>query len=74
MQDKICAGSRIVLGAVAPGPYRATWAEGILSGRKIDHKTAGAAALAIVAGAKPLSRNAYKIEIIKTLVKKAVFS
>ena len=72
MQDKICAGSRIVLGAVAPGPFRATRAEDILSGRPINKETAEAAALASVAGAKPLSRNTYKIEIIKALVKKAV--
>jgi len=72
VRDEICTGSRIVLGAVAPVPFRATRAEDILSGRKIDHETAEATSLASVAGAKPLSRNAYKIEIIKTLVKKAV--
>jgi len=74
IQDRICSSARIVLGAVAPGPYRAVEAEQRLSGMVVDHATAEAAAEAAVAGAIPLSRNAYKIEIAKTLVKRALLA
>jgi xanthine dehydrogenase YagS FAD-binding subunit len=68
----VCTDARIALGAVAPGPVRAKKAEEILVGRPVDEKTAADAAEAALAGAKPLSMNAYKIEIAKTLVKRAI--
>jgi xanthine dehydrogenase YagS FAD-binding subunit len=72
VQDGVCTDARIALGAVAPGPVRASGAEEVLLGRPLDEKTAAAAGEAALAGAKPLSMNAYKIEIAKTLVKRAV--
>jgi xanthine dehydrogenase YagS FAD-binding subunit len=68
----VCTGARIALGAVAPGPVRAGKAEEIMVGKSIDEKAAVDAAEAALAGAKPLSMNAYKIEIAKTLVKRAI--
>jgi xanthine dehydrogenase YagS FAD-binding subunit len=68
----VCTDARIALGAVAAGPVRATKAEQILVGRPVDEKAAADAAEAALAGAKPLSMNAYKIEIAKTLVKRAI--
>ena len=68
----VCTDARIALGAVAPGPVRARKAEKILVGRPVDEKAAADAAEAALAGAKPLSMNAYKIEIAKTLVKRAI--
>jgi xanthine dehydrogenase YagS FAD-binding subunit len=68
----VCTDARIALGAVAPGPVRASKAEKMLVGRSIDEKAAAEAAEAALAGAKPLSLNAYKIEIAKTLVKRAI--
>jgi len=68
----VCTDARIALGAVAPGPVRASKAEKMLVGRSIDEKAAAEAAEAALAGAKPLSMNAYKIEIAKTLVKRAI--
>ena len=72
MDGETVADARIALGAVAPGPYRATGAETALKGQPINSKTAEAASTAAIVGAVPLSRNAYKIEITKTLVKKAL--
>jgi len=72
VKDGVCADARLALGAVAPGPVRTKKAEEILVGRPVDEKTAAAAAEAALAGAKPLSMNAYKIEIAKTLVKRAI--
>ncbi len=67
-----CEDARIVIGAVAPTPFRAREAEEAIRGKSITAETAGAAANAAVAGALPLSMNAYKIEITKTLVKRAI--
>jgi len=68
----VCTDAHIALGAVAAGPVRATKAEKSLVGRPVDEKAASDAAEAALAGAKPLNMNAYKIEIAKTLVKRAI--
>ncbi|MFH0727054.1 MAG: xanthine dehydrogenase family protein subunit M [Pseudomonadota bacterium] len=74
LEGGICTDARIVLGAVAPGPLRAKSAEDILRGRAIDEHTAGKAAEAALSGAKPLGKNAYKVQIAKTLIKNALLS
>ena len=74
LQRGICTDARIVLGAVAPAPVRAKKAEEVIKGRPIDQGAAEEAAEQAVAGARPLSMNAYKIEITKTLVKRALLS
>ena len=74
MDDGVCKDVRIVLGAVAPEPLRAREAEAFLKGRPIDETTAGEAGELAIGGAKPLSMNAYKMEIAKTLVKRALLS
>lgn len=70
----VCRNARIVLGAVAPVPWRAVEAEQAVRGNPIDSSVAAAAAEAAVARAVPLSKNAYKVEIAKTLVKRALLA
>lgn len=70
--DGVCTDARIVLGAVGPGPHRATEAEELLCGKRLDVEIAEKAGAAALAGAKPLRKNGYKVEIAKTLVKRAV--
>ncbi len=70
----IVRDARIALGAVATMPIRATMAEQAIKGKAIDEATAKVAAKAAVANAKPLSMNGYKVEIAKSLVKRAIFS
>jgi xanthine dehydrogenase YagS FAD-binding subunit len=72
MHKNICTDARIVLGAVGPSPYRATVAEETLIGQPISQETAEAAAEAGLIGAKGLSKNSYKIQIAKTLIKRAI--
>ncbi|HLJ56578.1 MAG TPA: xanthine dehydrogenase family protein subunit M [Chthonomonadaceae bacterium] len=66
------ADSRIVLGGVAPIPWRAPGAEFLLKGRQPDAATLNAVANAALNGAVPLAHNAYKIPLTKTLVRRAI--
>jgi xanthine dehydrogenase YagS FAD-binding subunit len=68
----VCRQARIVLGGVAPVPWRVVDAEATLIDETITSETAAAAAMAATAKAKPLSRNEYKIALVKTLVQRAV--
>jgi len=70
--EGVCRDARIVLGAVAPVPYRAVAAEDVVRGGPLDERQAERAAQAALRDAKPMSGNAYKIEIAKTLVKRAL--
>jgi NADPH-dependent glutamate synthase beta subunit-like oxidoreductase len=74
LEGGICTDARITLGAVAPEPVRARTAEKMIIGKPIDEHRAAQAAEQAVAGAQPLSKNAYKVEIAKTLVKRAILS
>lgn len=70
----ICEEARIALGAVAPRPIRAVEAEQAIANKAINAATAKAASEAAVIGATPLKRNAYKVEITKKLLKRAILS
>jgi NADPH-dependent glutamate synthase beta subunit-like oxidoreductase/CO/xanthine dehydrogenase FAD-binding subunit len=72
VEDGVCKDARIVLGAVAPIPIRATKAEEAIKGKAINVTTAEEAGEAAVADAILLSKNAYKVEITKALVKRAI--
>ena len=63
---------RVVLGGVAPIPWRSADAERELEGRALDRMTIEAAAQAAVAGARPLTHNEYKIPLVKKLVRAAL--
>jgi xanthine dehydrogenase YagS FAD-binding subunit len=65
-------GARVVLGAVAPVPWRSAAAEAALAGKRMTEEAAMAAADAAVTGAKPMSGNAYKVQIARTAVKRAI--
>jgi len=63
---------RIVLGGVAPVPYRAAAAERLLEGRALDEAARAAAAETALAGAEPLRDNAYKVPLARELVSRAL--
>lgn len=65
---------RIALGAVAPMPVRAKEAEELLKGKKINTDLAEKAGELAVSGANPLTRNGYKVPIIRALVQRALLS
>jgi xanthine dehydrogenase YagS FAD-binding subunit len=64
--------ARIVLGAVAPVPWRASEAEKALAGKPVTEQTAATAADAALAGAKPMSGNAWKVGLTRELVRRAI--
>jgi xanthine dehydrogenase YagS FAD-binding subunit len=65
-------GPRIVLGAAALKPWRATDAEKILTGARLDARTIALAANAAVKGGTALERNDYKIPMFKGLVQEVL--
>ncbi|MEM2394662.1 MAG: xanthine dehydrogenase family protein subunit M [Candidatus Bathyarchaeia archaeon] len=74
LDGNICKDARIVLGGVAPTPWRSRDAEDAVKGKPINETVAEEAGKAAVKGAVPLTQNAYKIQIVKTLVKRAILS
>ena len=64
--------SRVVMGSVAHKPWRSEEAEAALSGRPATEENFRRAAEAALAGAKPLAHNAYKVELGKRAVVRAL--
>jgi xanthine dehydrogenase YagS FAD-binding subunit len=64
--------ARLVLGSVAHKPWRSREAEAALAGRPASEETFRRAAEAALAGAKPLAHNAYKVELGKRAVVRAL--
>lgn len=64
--------ARVVLGSVAHKPWRSPEAEAALEGRRATEESFRAAAEAAMAGAKPLAHNAYKVELGKRAIVRAL--
>jgi len=64
--------ARIVLGAVAPVPLRMKEAEDFLKGKLLSKEVVEATGDIVVKGAIPLTKNEYKVQIVKALVYKAL--
>ncbi len=67
-----CTKARIVLGGVAPVPWRCPEAEKVLTGHPIDEALAVRAADAAVSGATPLAKNRYKVTLARNLVRRTL--
>ena len=70
--DATCKRAAIILGAAAPVPHRAKSAEAALTGKRIDERATRHAARAALDGATPLAKNAYKLPMFETLVRRAI--
>src|SRR5262249_22684599 len=70
--SKKVKSARIVLGHVAPTPWIASEAAQFLEGKTISEGVAAEAGKLAVANAKPLSRNAYKVQLARVAVKRAI--
>ncbi len=66
--------ARVVLGHVAPVPWHSVGASKALHGAKVDAESAAKCGEAAVQGAIPLSKNGYKVQLVKAAVKRAVLA
>jgi xanthine dehydrogenase YagS FAD-binding subunit len=74
MNGDTVAAAKIVLGWVAPVPRRAVAAEQLLVGRLLDEHSASEAAAAAVRSATPLAKNAYKVPVLETVIKRTILA
>jgi len=72
MDGQICRGARVVLGGVAPIPWRLPEVDRLLTGQRITEEVAARAGELAVAGARPLAKNAYKVPLTSALVRRSV--
>jgi len=70
--NKTISEARLVLGGVAPIPWRVPKAEASLTGKTLSDEVLSNAAAIALEGAKPLAQNAYKIPLTQTLVRRAL--
>jgi xanthine dehydrogenase YagS FAD-binding subunit len=68
----VIQNAKIVVGGVSPMPYEAVLAEQILTGESIKESVAEKAAEAAVMDAMPLSKNGFKVPLVKALVKRSI--
>jgi xanthine dehydrogenase YagS FAD-binding subunit len=72
LDKQVCRSARVVLGGVAPIPWRLPQIEQMLVGQRITETLAAKAAEAALEGAKPLAKNAYKVPLTKGVVKRTL--
>jgi xanthine dehydrogenase YagS FAD-binding subunit len=72
MDGDVCRSATIVLGGVAPIPWRVPEAERLLAGQRVTPELARRVGGAAVAGARPLAKNAYKVPLTQKLVERTV--
>jgi len=74
LSGKTVKSARIVLGHVAPVPWPSPEAEAALAGKTVSESVADEAGKAAVAKATPLSKNAYKVQLARVAVKRAILA
>ena len=74
MDNEICRRASLVLGGVAPIPWRLPNVERLLTGQRITPELAAKAGEAAIVGAQKLSKNAYKLPMTKALVRRTVLA
>ncbi|HSD47270.1 MAG TPA: xanthine dehydrogenase family protein subunit M, partial [Pyrinomonadaceae bacterium] len=70
--NKTVKTARIVLGGVAPIPWRVPDAEKFLTGKIVNRDVLAQAAKIALKDAQPLEKNAYKVPLTETLVRRAL--
>jgi xanthine dehydrogenase YagS FAD-binding subunit len=74
VKDGALAGVSIVMGGVAPVPWRLKKAEDVLRGRPVTEALVRRAADAALEDASPLKENGYKAELVFAALKQAVLA
>jgi xanthine dehydrogenase YagS FAD-binding subunit len=72
MDKDTCRSARVVLGGVAPIPWRLPEVEKLLTGKRVTPALAAEAGAAAVAGARPLAKNGYKVPMTRAMVARTI--
>jgi xanthine dehydrogenase YagS FAD-binding subunit len=72
MDKDVCRSARVVLGGVAPIPWRLPEVEKLLTGKRVTPALAAEAGAAAVAGARPLAKNGYKVPMTQAMVRRTI--
>lgn len=72
MDGATCKSARVVLGGVAPIPWRVEAVEQMLAGQRITEDLLTRAAEKAIEGARPLAKNAYKVPLLRASVRQAL--
>jgi xanthine dehydrogenase YagS FAD-binding subunit len=74
MDARTVRQASIVLGWVAPTPRRASESEAALNGRDVSDALAREAGKAAIAGATPLPKNSYKLQVLEAVVRRTILA
>jgi xanthine dehydrogenase YagS FAD-binding subunit len=72
IRDGSVRDAALALGGVAPRPWRVAAAEQALVGRALDDASIAAATDRLLAGARPLKENAFKVELARRAIARAL--
>jgi xanthine dehydrogenase YagS FAD-binding subunit len=72
MDGQVCKSAHVVLGGVAPIPWRVPQVEAMLAGKRITPELAAQAGAAAIEGARPLGKNQYKVPLTQAVVKQTL--
>lgn len=72
MNGSSIGSARVVMGYVAPMPWISSEAEQVLAGKPASEEQAKSAADAALKNARPLSHNAYKVQLARVALKRAI--
>jgi xanthine dehydrogenase YagS FAD-binding subunit len=70
----VVRSASVVMGGVAPIPWRAAKAEEFLRGKRLDEATAKQAGEIALEGAKPLKDNVYKVKLAQDLIQRGLLA
>ena len=72
MKDEVVQSASVVLGGVAPYPWRVGWAEKVLVNRRLDGDTIGDVVDAATTSSRPMRDNRFKVDLVRNLVSEAL--
>lgn len=72
MKDEVVQSASVVLGGVAPYPWRVGWAENVLVNRRLDDDTIGDVVDAATTSSRPMRDNRFKVDLVRNLVSDAL--
>ncbi len=72
IEGGVCREARVVLGGVAPIPWRLPEVERMLTGQRVTDDLAARAGTQAIQGARALSHNGYKLPLTEAMVRRTV--